>query len=497
MNAIDEPLHRRVDEVAHHLVTALVQHEIAGSASPATAQVLERLASGVEDCLDRNGVLRFEFVGPEICHGGAALLAASVHAGRLLRIAKERELAGIEFRHGIDAAELGRLVDLLCDERERDAFAASAFDAAARRHRLPHVRPLHRRGHDSREPSPGGDVLVHYQQMSELLQENHVAAAHGDEIEFDRTRGIVESTVKRMVREPSALLALAAYDEIDSYTVGHSVRVALLALQVARAAGCDDRQLLRVGTAALLHDIGKSRIPQELLLKKGRLTPEERQVMSAHPRLGGEILLGQRHLDPLIVGAAFCHHMGENGSGYPRPAFAFQPSSVSRLVRVCDVFEALTAVRPYKPAMTPLHAFATMHRMRDGFDPQVLQFFVHVVGIFPFGTRVLLDDGEEAVVVAHGSAPLRPRVRLLRWDHNRTIEFEAGALVDGVRMPAIQAVIGAGTMVTIPQEGRSDAAERAPAEAQSNATSSDDACACTIVTDVAPPAVGPAPTTSS
>ena len=256
-------------------------------------------------------------------------------------------------------------------------------------------------------------AIESYQQLADVLQQSHVSARRGREISIDAARGIVERTVARMGTAPSDLLALAVYDDIDRFTVGHSVRVALLALEVARAAGSTEDELLLVGTAGLLHDIGKSQVPQDLLFKQGPLGTEEWGAMSEHPRLGAEILVEQQDVHPSAIGAAFCHHMAPDGGGYPTPVAAFRPSGISRLIRICDVFEALTAVRPYKCDLTPLEAMAIMHRERAGFDPDWLCFFFRTIGIYPIGTRLRLDSGEMALVVAKGPSCDSPVVRLL------------------------------------------------------------------------------------
>jgi hypothetical protein len=105
--------------------------------------------------------------------------------------------------------------------------------------------------------------------------------------------------------------------------------------------------------------------------------------------------------------------MTPGNHGYPQPALTFEPSGISKLVRVCDVFEALTSVRPYKGAMTPVEAYVVMHREDRGFDPEWLNFFEQVIGIYPLGTRLILDSGEEAVVTAHGPSVCQPQVRLV------------------------------------------------------------------------------------
>ena len=105
--------------------------------------------------------------------------------------------------------------------------------------------------------------------------------------------------------------------------------------------------------------------------------------------------------------------MGPTGAGYPQPALPLVPSGASRLIRVCDVFEALTSVRPYKKALTPIEAYAVMFRNQKDFDGPWLRRFVRTLGLFPTGSRVRLDDGAEALVTGQGQRANEPIVQLL------------------------------------------------------------------------------------
>src|SRR5262249_17314636 len=142
------------------------------------------------------------------------------------------------------------------------------------------------------------------------------------------------------------------------------IRVCLMALNYARAFTNDQEFLLRVGSAALLHDVGKARVPFEVLHCKGRLSAEHRREMERHPELGAEILLDSKGVDPMAVTAAFGHHKTTSYGGYPKTLHQAQLSTVTKIVKVCDVFESLTAVRPYKPAMSPVRAYRIMMSMQ-------------------------------------------------------------------------------------------------------------------------------------
>jgi putative nucleotidyltransferase with HDIG domain len=451
-----------VDLFGYQLVVLLMDLDLHAPDSQEVQSDLRSACQALRAALAQLGTraLLLDVGGGVVRFSTEPLAATSLQATRLLRLCRERGITRLEFTGELDEAQLGRFLQMLGDQRSTTAFEIGAGQALLGQIGVSHVRAIE--GPAGKADAGGLAGLMQYQAMSDLLQQSHVAAARGQSLEIERATGVVEMAVQQMTNEPSALLALASYDQIDTFTVGHSVRVALLALQVARAAGADKGTLLRIGTAALLHDIGKSRVPQEILFKRGELSKDEQRAMAQHPRLGGEILLEQKHVDDSALGAAFCHHMGPDGRGYPRPALPFEPSGVSKLVRVCDVFEAMTAIRPYKAPMSPLQAHVLMHKMRAEFDRKALAWFVHVVGVFPPGTRVELDDGSEAVVIASGPTLLQPRVRLLHGSLSRPVELVVGQSIEGAAR-GIRAVLGAGARIELPRIGLECGCELRPA----------------------------------
>jgi putative nucleotidyltransferase with HDIG domain len=410
-----------VEDFANALVLAALNVELH---APQSQYVQDALADMVR-CLRRaadSGVelpLQLEISNDFLHYHAEPLQHPSLQAGRFLRACTDREIAALTFDRDLATDEAERFFDLLLGEQNKQGLQRCNKDRALQALGIRNVGIVSRipgDPSDRRRPAveeQSRAAMARYQDLAACLQQNHARAHRDHPLSIDAANGVVERTILHLTNEPSGLLALATQDQIDRFTVGHSVRVALLALQVARAAGASRDQLVLVGTAALLHDIGKSKVPQEILFKQGRLDESEWHWMAQHPRLGAQILLEQPDLEPSTVGTAFCHHMRPSGDGYPEPALPFQPSSLSRLVRVCDVFEALTSIRPYKRALTPCEAYAVMFRAEDDFDQDWLGFFAHTLGVYPQGTRVLLNDGAAALVVAQGVLPHLPVVRLL------------------------------------------------------------------------------------
>lgn len=467
--AVVEQRQLAVLRFCHALVAATMDlslhHPDSQYAIDALRQLLLELQ--IADGLGVDMPLSIQIADDCLCYDGLRQEGPSLQAGRLLELCAERDIAALAFGPELQIDELQRFFDLLLRPDNRAALQRRHRDRVLRAMGIRHLRVQSRVPGDPSDPSRqvaprhDGD-LRQYQQLADCLQQSHVQALHDRELPVDHTQGVVEQALLRLESEPSGLLSLAAQDNIDRFTVGHSVRVALLALQVARAVGADRRQLVRVGTAALLHDIGKSKVPQEILFKPGRLNQQEWRWMAQHPRLGAQILIEQHEIDANAIGAAFCHHMRPLGDGYyPITALPMQPSGTSRLVRVCDVFEALTSLRPYKRALSPCEAYAVMFRQSCDFDQHWLRVFVRTLGLFPIGTRVLLRDGATAQVVRQTDDPRRPLVRLLTAAGGADLqpgqpdEVAIGVAAAGV-VPGIAKVVTQDRAVAMPDEDLSD-----------------------------------------
>jgi len=256
-------------------------------------------------------------------------------------------------------------------------------------------------------------ILV-YQALFDVVTNAHGNAAFDRKLDIDGARSVSEHLLHSTRASFTDMMQLVYYPDHDSYTVGHSVRVATLAVYVGDQLGLDMEQLLELGAAGLLHDVGKSKIPDEILFKPGRLNEDEYRVMKTHARLGAEILLEHRNITPMDVAAAWGHHIRHDGGGYPeKPPWAVR-NKVTALLQVCDVFEALTAIRPYKPPMTPQTAYDIMLKDEGAFDPAIFSAFVAAMGLYPPGNHIRLSDGSLATVVAAGTDIEKPQVRLTR-----------------------------------------------------------------------------------
>jgi putative nucleotidyltransferase with HDIG domain len=187
------------------------------------------------------------------------------------------------------------------------------------------------------------------------------------------------------------LLKLRRYDE---YTTTHSMNVSVLAMGLAEWLGMSGDDVRAFGIAGLLHDLGKVRIPRDILIKPGKLTDQERMVMNQHPADGARLILsGPGQLDLAAV-VAYEHHIMLNSGGYPALRYARDCHLASRLVHVCDVFDALRTNRPYRDAWPLVRVLAYLEeRSGTEFDGALAHAFVQMMRAWePRVTPVAEDE---------------------------------------------------------------------------------------------------------
>ncbi|MBN2170227.1 MAG: HD domain-containing protein [Candidatus Krumholzibacteriota bacterium] len=356
----------------------------------------------------------------KLVYEGRFLLGASIVGRKIIDFVGGLHSGGLLFRADLAPAEVRELLGLAADavpdlEEARRLLASRGVSHVE-------LSPVYEderwfgqflfEGELDGDGEGLGDLIPVYQSLFGAVEEAHESAGAKRSVDLAGARSVSEQLLRSTQRGSPDLMQLVRYPDHDSYTVGHSVRVAMLAVLVGRHLGMPNDFLKELGTAGLLHDVGKGQIPAEILYKPGRLDDEERRVMQSHPELGARVLLESGGAGPLAVAAAWGHHRRHDHGGYPPAPFWVIRGEATALLHVCDVFEALTAVRPYKPAIPPRRAYEIMLADRGAFHPGALRAFVGALGLYPPGSRVLLSSGEQAVVVAAGEDIARPRLRL-------------------------------------------------------------------------------------
>ena len=228
---------------------------------------------------------------------------------------------------------------------------------------------------------------------AETLRWLHQQVQSGGPIPLIEAEAVVRSLSVAMHGDRRVVLPLLQLKEFDQYTTTHCLNVAVLAMALAEAIGCRPVDVRAIGVAGLLHDIGKVRIPLEILTKPGRLTSAEMDIMCEHPVDGARLIM-QSHDDlDLAAVVAYEHHMMLDGRGYPRLRHPRAATLASRLVHVCDVFDALSTKRPYREAWPQDKTLAYLdERAGTEFDPDLVRTFRTMLSEGSAQMRVLHDD---------------------------------------------------------------------------------------------------------
>ena len=227
----------------------------------------------------------------------------------------------------------------------------------------------------------------------------------------DATKSITDDLMKAISDNDAIAVDISALKISDEYTFKHSVDVATMAMIVAKQYGCSSEEVYELGISGLLHDIGKSQIPNEVLNKAGKLTDEEFALMKQHSVLGYRILQEKKDLSDNIKMGVLQHHEKANGKGYPMGVNAGKINLFARIISVADIYDALVTERPYKKPFSPRDAVEMIMSMTEELDIDVMRCFLESVILYPVGTDVPLSNGEMARVIENSPHyVLRPKV---------------------------------------------------------------------------------------
>ena len=238
------------------------------------------------------------------------------------------------------------------------------------------------------------------------------AVRFGQELDVSEVRRAVGACVESVLKHPAASLWLARIKQRDHYTAEHCLRVSLYAIALGKALGMLPLELEELGVCGMLHDVGKIKVPDEILNKPGRLTDEEFLIMQAHTTYGWQLLMGNSEVPPAAVDVAHTHHERVDGKGYPRQLPAQRIPFKAKIIAVVDAYDAITSDRAYSEGRSSLEALRILFEARGTqFDETVVLAFIQLIGVYPPGEIVELSTGEVGIIIGFDAgSKLKPRV---------------------------------------------------------------------------------------
>ncbi|HVH52715.1 MAG TPA: HD-GYP domain-containing protein, partial [Actinomycetota bacterium] len=368
-------------------------------------EIAADLTRQIGELCDARGRPVVLFVSDGNFYLGATLLAwESLTLNRLAQSMTEAGVRSLEFRAGVTPADADALLRRLMGD-----VAAESELARIGVNRATPVVP-------DADVSGMSELLQNYAAGLELLRQTAARLLAGRPADLDATVRLTEHLAELISEDPAQALLLTTVKSYDEYTYHHMVNVCILSLALAGAIGLSHEQSIALGIGGLLHDVGKVKVPQEVLQHDGLLNEEQWRLIQRHP-VDGAGLVAVTTRDPLhpAVSIVLEHHAAFDASGYPSLSGGRVPSLPSRIVSVADCFDAITSKRSYRKPEERRQALAILQTGAGrSFDPRVVRTFVRLVGLFPVGSLVQLSTGEVGVVVRnHERALGRPTIRLV------------------------------------------------------------------------------------
>ncbi|WP_251360063.1 HD-GYP domain-containing protein [Kangiella sp. TOML190] len=261
-----------------------------------------------------------------------------------------------------------------------------------------------------------------YQQAKNHLEDLFSCAKRDQKLDLTHTKLVVKECISSIVSNANALFWLTRIQESSDREANHSLRVSVLSIALGHYIGLSSHELEQLGTAALLHDIGKTRIPDDILNKAEHLSDAERRVLQRHTTIGYELLNEDDSLANIIKEVALHHHQRPDGKGYPLQKEQTHLSTYTRIVSIVDAYDDMTHNSPYRIAMSPRMALKELFaEAGKQFDKKLSYSFIKMIGLYPVGSLVKMTNGEVALVVADNEEQkLRPTIELIYDPYGKT-----------------------------------------------------------------------------
>lgn len=252
------------------------------------------------------------------------------------------------------------------------------------------------------------------QSALKIIHDVFVRARDKETVDEQKIAELVSRITEDVINDADVMCNLVNVRAYDGYTFFHSVNVAVLSGVLGAKLGLEEAELRDLITAGFVHDVGKVFIDIDIINAPRKLTPEEKVIITEHPRMGYEFLRDNYSFDENVLMGVYEHHEWYNGGGYPRKLKGKEITFLARILKVADVYDAMTGKRSYHDPYLPSDVLEYIMG-RDGmeFDPIVVQLMSRELCLYPVGCEVELSDGRKALVIEnHKGAIQRPKIKI-------------------------------------------------------------------------------------
>jgi len=349
------------------------------------------------------GSIKIGLVRDELFFRREIYFDLTVFVKDFIKVLRERHIEYLEFRPNLFKEELAEFLEKLAERKTEEEEDEDFFKKASSEN-----ISIGRFGTEieSEDAETDNDFYfgvksggVFYAESVERTRAVITDIIRGEKIDLKKLIEITSKIYSQMAVNEKALLALLSIKHFDDYTFVHSVNVAILSLFQAKYLGLSEEVIKEIGTAGLLHDIGKIYIKKNILDKKESLTGEEFSRVKNHALFGAKILLKNKPVDKIAFISALQHHLKFDLTGYPKLPFCRQQHLSAKIIAVSDVYDSLRSRRKYKEVTSLERVYEIMKKESGSlFDPYLVDLFFRNIGIWPAGTLVRLNTNEIGMV---------------------------------------------------------------------------------------------------
>ena len=419
-----------IEDFITYLTNATRNKVIYPSGHPIIMRSLMRTFEILETLMEEKEEINIAVVGDELIFEGMHLHEISTALYGFTRDLRQRGIEKITFLKGLKNEEFLGLIDVLTMAQEKLKNSGGPIKALASKGiknitlgkigALKETQP--ELGHGEEFKTKAKEF---YKDAVDAIKRIVEDIGFKKRVNIEKARSAINSMVASIQRNRTPLVTLASLKAHDEYTFSHAVNVAVLTLVQGEALGLDRQTLNDLGIAGLLHDMGKIKVPEEILKKPGKLTSEEFELIKLHPADGAKILMNTPGISKLAYVVTFEHHIKYDLSGYPVVSREKGGLNLgSMLVRIADTYDAMRSNRYYAKEIPPEKTIKEMEESSGKeFEPVLLRRFIRLIGVYPPGTFVRLDTNEIGFVFqTNPSDPYRPRAKIVIDSNGSKIE---------------------------------------------------------------------------
>lgn len=415
----------KVENLLRDLISALQIIRLYAKWHPSFKKSVEKAYLSLQEAFEDKEELVIGIIGEELAFGKEIFFDLSNSLKPMILYLKERGIEKIVFLRGIEKEELERFILFLATPREELKAEPQDYllnlgikNITAGKIKAEPLPPLDEKMENSLS------YLTTYEASLDRVTSSVENILDQKDLDQLALRFAVQEVMDKLSGRYQDFVTFSTLKRYDTKTFSHILNVSLLSMFFCAKLGFAKEVILEVGTAGLFHDIGKLYISRKILAKPEKLNEEEFGKMRSHVIIGAEILL--KYVDRLgMLPAVVCfeHHLKYDLSGYPKIAFYCKPLGASLIVSICDVYDALSQKRGYKSDYPPEMIYDIMIKERGtAFDPELLDKFFQIMGVWPIGTIVSLSDSRIAVVrEVNEDDIISPKVEILPPKETREI----------------------------------------------------------------------------